>query len=152
MPFPSDKMPSRKGKRATQGCQGGLVNLWTPRSSTREGAAGKRLGFSPRGGAGSATRGASGPIVYGVLASARADAEGLAGRKRGESIDEEASPLRHLRASRLGRWRSVGLTDHPNRRPESPTAPELSRGVNRPKRGENRRDSGLSRGENRLNY
>jgi hypothetical protein len=47
----------------------------------------------------------------------------------------------------------VGLTDRPNRHSESLTARrELSRGENRPKCGENRRDSGLSRGENRLYY
>jgi hypothetical protein len=55
--------------------------------------------------------------------------------------------------ARLGFNEAVGLTDR-NRRPASirTQASKSPRGENRRFRGENRRDSWLSSGENRLNY
>ena len=47
---------------------------------------------------------------------------------------------------------AVGLTGHESELLFIHSPPELSRGENRPERGDNRPDSQLSRGENRLNY
>ncbi len=63
--------------------------------------------------------------VRGALASARTDVEGLAGRKRGKSIDDQVIPPRYLCASRLGRRRSVGLTDHPKSSPRVAHSPKV---------------------------